>query len=435
MDTSKTYLDPEAQDEPKVDVGEANVIGNTETSTTVVTEANALQDSASLIKGYEKELKKIGVLGAICLCAWLSELIKADYKFCNIKSQRPVDIKHVKDLLKSLKQDNATKFSAKGIAVPALTALQKGIELKDADEGFPVTIDSPDVEKYLLIVDMQHRYAACKVGTDIDMEVLITECPDDPEAMVLNHNKEQLGWDSEAFRFHYSQKNGISDTLKEATEEAEKIFSGCSKKAIELALTGKVDVVRKSEMQKGNLPSLSDEQKEIGFNILRTLRVIADSEPKSRRLEVFKAIYNTKEGLKNSIAGSDFGKYLLSWAIEAKESADVKTMVGAISQQDFAGFEKLLTKALKEFIKLHKQNLDAVYQAALENFAKSYPSLATKDLKNASLDVVLKVNAEKEARKAAAKKKQTELEEQLAALRKQVTEQKKAVKGLDYFED
>lgn len=412
-----------AQDEQKTNVEGAYENGNN-------------YENGSFLKALTKELKNKNILQYSLPTAKLSDLKKEGYLFSNIKSQRPVNVNHVKALVKSLKDDGVTHFSAKGIAVPAVIALQKGVELVDADTGNAINLDTSGIENYLLIIDMQHRFAACSMKEGLDMTVIISDCPDDPVNLVLRHNKDQKGWDSSDFRRHYSQKEGKADVLKKATDEGELIFSGCSQKAYEYAMSGKKDIVRKSDAQKGILPVITDEQKEVGLDLLRFLRVIANDEQKARRLEVFSAIYSVKTELSNSVSGKAFSQSLLCYAMESGNDDPIKVMLSTIKSQDFDGFKNELMKAIKPYVKAHKTDIDTLYEGALERFNKTCAvSVADLGFKDAPLDVVLKVNAEKEARKAEAKKKQDELEAQLKALQKQVNDQKKAVKNLDFFED
>lgn len=382
------------------------------------------------------DLEEKGILEYSYPSAKLSSLINGGYHFCNLHSQRPVDIKHIQELGKSLIAAGVNEFSAKGIATPAVVALEAGVELVDAITGKEVNLETPDVDKYLLIIDMQHRFATCQIRGDLDMKVIITDCATDPTAMVLNHNKSQKGWGSDDFRYHFSQKENKLDELHVATEEAEKIFPGCSQKAYEYALTGKKDAVRKSEVQKGNIPNLDAEAKEIGFDVLRFLRLLSNDEQKGKRLETFTAIFNGKASLANSIAGREFGKLLLCLAHEIKDTEKAKSMISDISKADWSEFEKGLTKATKDFRKAHKDELDTLYQTAVEEFDKKYSgtSAAPSTFKDAPLADVLKQNAEKEKAKAEAKKKKAELEEKIKELKKEADIQARNLKNLEIFD-
>lgn len=119
------------------------------------------------------------------------------------------------------------------------------------------------------------------------------------------------------------------------------------------------------------------------------------------------------------------------------DNADaIKVMLSSIKGQGFDGFKNELMKAIKPYVKAHKTDIDTLYEGALLKFNETCAvSVADQGFKDAPLDVVLKVNSEKEALKAEAKKKQDELEAQLKALQKQVSDQRKAVKNLDFFED
>lgn len=89
----------------------------------------------------------------------LSVLLGMGYIFGRIKINRDIDVKQVKKKIASI-------LACKGIispflVVPAIVCLKAGLELED-ESGKPITVDTPNLDLILIVIDGQHRMEALK---------------------------------------------------------------------------------------------------------------------------------------------------------------------------------------------------------------------------------------------------------------------------------
>lgn len=202
-----------------------------------------------------------------------SQLLAMGYIIATFVMNRKVNEKHVKRLMKDVRTQDKESFSQHVTMCSALCALLMGYNVIGLD-GKPITLETANLDKILVIIDGQHRVAAC-LGTklDIDCEVMIVPCPEDIAQDIRDRNCCDKNWDTSALRHQIVEVEKKQDVLADYEKRAKEIYPGCSDKFYTTVLCGgKKDAVRRSKVACGELPYCDEEEAEMGLVILRSFR-------------------------------------------------------------------------------------------------------------------------------------------------------------------
>lgn len=282
------------------------------------------------------------------------DLERSGHLFAGLDGNRDVSMPHVKQLRGVVGDDK--RFSQFGTVCPAKTALQLGYKLTDLD-GNPITLSTPNVEKYLLILDGQHRVMACDTY-DLDMDFILVECPYDLDKDVRDKNSVDMLWDSNALRKNTVVSTGTPDTLADATEKVKNILPKASTKYLEYALTGNKEATRKSELRKGNLPSYNDADGKIGEAILKaTSYAFGSGNKKVKKLEYLTAIFDLKQSNSATLSGNVFTDYLTCYLASLPETQK-QSYMALLDSDNYTKFSTDLKADFSTYCKKHDKDND-----------------------------------------------------------------------------
>lgn len=219
------------------------------------------------------EMEQQGAIKREYYTVKFSDLIAMGYNIATFVMNREVNEKHVKRLMNDVRAQCKKAFSQHVTVCSALCALLMGYDVIGLD-GKLVTLETADLDKILVIIDGQHRVAAC-LGTnlDIDCDVMIVPCPEDIAQDIKDRNCCDKNWDTSAIRHQIVEVEKKQDVLAEYEKQAKEIYPGCSDKFYTTILNGgKKDAVRRSQVSRGELPACDVKKAEMGLEILRSLR-------------------------------------------------------------------------------------------------------------------------------------------------------------------
>ena len=234
----------------------------------------AIQDTEFRAK-LRAEMESQGAIEQEYYTCKLSELIVMGYIIATFVMNREVNEKHVKKLLKDVRAQGKKAFSQHVTVCSALSGLLMGYDVIGID-GKPVTLETSNIDKILVIIDGQHRVAAC-LGTelDIDCDVMIVPCPKDIAQDIKDRNCCDKNWDTSALRHQIVEVEKKLDVLAEYEKRAKEIYPGCSDKFYTAMLCGgKKDAVRRALVARGELPDCDIKKAEMGLEILRAFRLL-----------------------------------------------------------------------------------------------------------------------------------------------------------------
>lgn len=216
-----------------------------------------------------------GAIKQECYTCKLSDLIAMSYIIATFVMNREVNEKHVKRLMKDVRTQGKKAFSQHVTVCSVLSALLMGYDVIGLD-GKLVTLETPNLDKILVIIDGQHRVAAC-LGTelDIDCDVMIVPCPKDIAQDIKDRNCCDKNWNTTALRHQIVEIEKKQDVLAEYEKRAKEIYPGASDKFYTTMLCGgKQDAVRRAQVARGELPDCDVKKAEMGLETLRAIRLL-----------------------------------------------------------------------------------------------------------------------------------------------------------------
>ena len=355
------------------------------------------------------------------------DLEKFGYKFAFDYENRQIHNNHIEEL-KSRVQSSPDKCFYDPIKIVlAADALGQGRRVFDID-GNELTLLSKDIERYLVIVDGQHRIAVMMEEPNIDCYVEFIPSNTNIADYIDQLNNSSLKWSGSdvknSIKNHFDNK-GV-DVLV-AIDDYKTKFPGCTDKYAEMALTAKKDQFRLADMkalqadyskydaEKFQIPQSQIQQ---AHRIMfATLCQFGNKERKIRKIEYQEAIQSIQETLSTKKA-EKFDENIISFIINMSDDAK-RGILKKIEEKDNK-LNAFVTKSYNTFVESKSdEELQHLYTEALEAIEKKEAELSgsssssTLKIKVGSLKEVLEnrkaMKAEKDqkaaekAQKAAAK--------------------------------
>lgn len=382
-----------------------------------VLEPGHLKELASAINaGYTPQLKVL---------LKYSDLKKAGFKFAFDTQNRNIYESQVKTLYEDVKGRSGHCFSEPGKVVPAAVLLKERKALTDC-AGNPITATTPDLDKYLVVLDSQHRVMVCMLHPEVDLYlefVDLTGVTSNEYYVVLNNfRKNHTGSDA----YHtIIEANPTKVGLLEEMVKFKAAF-GVTDKYAEAALTGKVDKFKKAELrefQSGEKTvdsqfDLDTYKAGVAWDMLDVIKFKyssnADLLKYFKRYQFPKAVWNVYDGLSNE-KQKEFKEDICCFLAYADKIKNVMSKVGDST------FNSTLTKAYNTYQEkvtmeektAHKREVKKMIetsQSARNAQSKPNPNSPVKSLKSGSFPSVfnnmkelMKAAEEKEAKKAKSK--------------------------------
>lgn len=343
----------------------SNDDGQTENQTTINGKQLdvAVQDSVFRAK-LHADMESKGAIKQEYYTYKFSDLIAMNYIFATFVMNREVNEKHVKMLMNDVRTQGKKAFSQHVTVCSALSALLLGYDAISID-GKPVTLETGNLDKILVIIDGQHRVAAC-LGTelDIDCDVMIVPCPKEIAQDIKDRNCCDKNWDTSALRHQIVEVKKKQDVLAEYEKRAKEIYPGCSDKFYTTMLNaGKKDAVRRAQVARGELPSCNVEDAEVGLVILRSLRQLNPncSKNASKTLKIVDSIMNMMRQLteRTSMTYKEFMDKFRVFASQHEGACE--------SKEGAEGFIANFSEKFDHFLKHQREDIDDETIAAIDN--------------------------------------------------------------------
>lgn len=366
-------------------------------------EQNAVQEVDCEVRAsIHAECTKKGAVKQEYFTIRLSDLIAMNYILATFMMNRQLSENHVKKLLKDVRRQGKKSFSQAVIVCSAMSALLRDYDVIGPN-GKPVTYDTPDLDKILVILDGQHRVAGC-LGTEleIDCDVMIVPCPDDIAQDIKDRNCTDRNWDTNALRHQIVETEKKCDMLAEYKMKASNIYPGCSDKFYEYILTRKKDAVRRAQVARGELPACDVSKAEMGLEIARSLRCLNSDCNKnaSQTLKIVDIIMNKMEELADgSMTRERFVKMFLSYASLHENVCGSKD--GA--EEFIACFNESFSRFIKD-CEVNESELVAINDR-VERIISAGPAKPIKSLTSSFHEMIQRIKANEEVAAQKADKK------------------------------
>lgn len=310
------------------------------------------------------EMESRSAIKQECYTCKLTDIIAMGYIIATFVMNREVNEKHVKRLMKDVRAQGKKTFSQHVTVCSALSALLMGYEVIGID-GKPATLETANIDKILVIIDGQHRVAAC-LGTklEIDCDVMIVPCPIDIAQDIKDRNCCDKNWDTSALRHQIVEVEKKQDVLAEYEKRAKEIYPGCSDKFYTTILSGgKKDTVRRAKVACGELPPCDEENCEVGLVVLRSFRQLNPGCNKnaSMTLKIVDSIMDKMHNLtvRTSMTYKEFMDKFRVFASQHEGTCE--------SKEGAENFIANFSEDYDHFLKHHQEDINEETIAAIDN--------------------------------------------------------------------
>lgn len=282
-----------------------------------------------------------------------------------IDENRDIHASNLDQLEENLDEREETIFDEPAKVVWATKVLEEGKPLKTFD-GKEVTKDTIGVEKFITILDAQHRTVCCIERPDLDLWVEFVEFTGTSMDYVGRLNNVRKSWNGDDIRHSVMVKHKGLVTVLEEIERFKDSF-GVTFKYAEIALTRKKDQFKRdelNELQQGKDPSAIAKYSfnpllnEVGWKIMEsTMMSFIDKKQlkKVKKIEYMEAIFNILEYLEDDSAKADFELNIATF-IGKLDATQMTNIVAYIdTPKDLNSY---LYKQYKNFVNSHPEDIE-----------------------------------------------------------------------------
>ena len=303
----------------------------------------------------------------------LSTIKKAGLKLAFIDQNRQIHRSNLKLLKKNLDSLHETTFREAGKIIPARQAIEEGLKVISIDDQ-EVTLETAD--EYYVIIDGQHRYICCLEHASLDMWMEMEEF----NGATMDHvgllNNTRKCWDSKDIRHAVMSKYpGQVSTLEEILKFNKKF--DVTEKYAELAITGKKDQFRRSELnayQQGIEPAdkskyrCDEAKKDVAWDIMYSILIVTKDKDKQlrklKKIEFMAAIMDILTTLdkRGEEEGMKQFEENISTFISLLTPDQIDDIVDLIDSKNFDDLNKMVNQAYFNFIKDNEADLASYSQ-------------------------------------------------------------------------
>ena len=354
-------------------------LGSSAKGTTTVSENESATDANNQVETIEAST--VAVLLA-CLgdkipkiirkvCMSYFEAKKAGLKICFFKFNREVNNCHVQALYKSVKESK--QFTQSCYVVPLQPILEsfKEIEVYDLD-GKQITLDTPDIELYIVVYNGQHRLTVCELHPEVDVELELNEFNGmHPLKTIKLMNSNNRNWNGLDLR---DSNVNAGLTTNELYGEAKILQEryGITNKAAECALTFVLNTTRISDLIAGrDTTKFNEDNANRGKGILNACMMNFAACKEAKKIELLYAIIHTHINTPDKEKGV-FGRNmkLLMGTMSADDRETVKRF---ITEKNFGQLNTFVKDSYKAFLELgHSEEELAQMETELDERITTY---------------------------------------------------------------
>ena len=334
-----------------------------------------------------KKLEKLSDRGCrnarVELLYLASELKKAGYTFCFDKENREINNNHVTELYDRIKSDKSKRFMETLKVCEVKQALEQGRKVFDVD-GNEITLDTPNLEKYILILDGQHRWIVILENPGYDIWVNFVETSN-IGAYIDNLNNSNKAWNGDDVQHSVRVQHENEVPVLDAINDFKNRFN-VSEKFAELILTRKKEQYRLEDMKKiqsGEKAFIADKFKVdpvfivTGENLMFSILHQFDTEKKVRKIEFISALVNIYDEMPDATKSS-FEKNILTF-LTTMDGIVKAEILKRIDAKDTQKLNSYVRKQYDTMLNKHSGELVELYTKAIEIIEKKKEDFETKE--------------------------------------------------------
>ena len=304
---------------------------------------------------------------------------EAGFRPCFLVGNRPIDRKHMDKLYSSLKRREKDRFTVPGTTTPLLPLLEVMQDYPEKERlhfidlyGNELTLDSPGVREglYYLVLDGQHRVAACYTyGVDM-LFILVVVDVDEIFEFVGDYNKDGKGWNGVDWITSYRATGKFNSPLFTKMDELSAILPGVSERYKSYLLTGNPNGMKKADVEMVKETLVYDEAlvaRGTAFAMAIAVGLPIEGKITKEQMVVGKW-FRRLEGVRTILSVIP----QCSGALLATYDVDMKSFLGDLSDEQIEGMAALITsrsygeletyflKQFKEYAETHTDSRDAL---------------------------------------------------------------------------
>ena len=379
-------------------------------------------------------------------------LLEAGYSPAVVCENREIHSSNLNLLEGNLNDTGSNTFDEPAKAVWAKRVLEEGKSLMTFD-GRVIAADDPDIHKYFVILDGQHRTVVCILNLEYNLWVEFAQFSGSVMDYVGRLNNVRKGWDGNDIRHAVIEKHGEKVSILEESNKFKNCF-GVTDKYADEALARNKDPFRRQELNEIQLGKrqpeakyICDENKKaVAWNIMYATHIAAKGDKEAlklvKRIGYIEAVYNIVDYLHKEDEKRDF-ELNISTFIAKLDGTQLEKIKKHLKANHIDDLKVYLHKQYISFVENHKndiaelreENKEVIDSKAQEMDEANSASKSIPVVKLGSPDEVIKnrqdiagQKAQKEADKLA-KQKQKEADKAAKEAAKAAKEAAKAAKA------
>lgn len=229
----------------------------------------------------------------------------AGFKVVFLKGNRKVYNTQIENLWKSAKDSKQFTESSKVVPLRPILVKYPHMECEDIS-GNPITLDSPDVDKYLAVYDGQHRITVCELHPgEIDVLLELNDFNGThPLEEIKAMNSFSKNWNCTDLRHSNIGAGYTTNKLYGEAEKLQKLY-GITTKLSEYILTFKREATKKKDLVEGKDTTAYNEEHAIrGLGIFNATMMNFKGAREMKRLEFIDAVVYTYDKVSDKNKGS-----------------------------------------------------------------------------------------------------------------------------------
>lgn len=329
-------------------------------------------------------------------------------KLAFVKGNRKVYSAQIDKLWNEIKKKDNKTFSRSSVVISAKAILErsealpsdKRLHLLDLN-GKELALDTPDIDKYVAVIDGQHRCMVCIEHPEADLLLELTELEGDIMELIRILNSTDKNWGLKDLSFSNIALGKSSGDLQTKIDEVKDILK-MSDRAAAYLLTFKRDPIRKKDVAKGEDNSgYTEDSGNRGMNIAKAIKFKFDTEEMVCKLEFIDAITNIYTATADD-KKAGFTKQMVCFLADMKEETKT-SVVSEMKAGNYGQVKTLMKDGYESYIGEHTSDLETrlnELQPQIEAAMPKADATTVEELKEGLPHIILKNRAEVRHQKA-----------------------------------
>ena len=345
-----------------------------------------IDENGNITKRLRKKLKKLAKLSdrgcrnpMVKHLYKASELKDAGYIFCFDAENREINNNHVDELLVRIEKDKSKCYMETLKVCEVKQALLQGRRVFDI-YGNEITLDTPNLEQHVVILDGQHRYIVIHENPEYDIWVDFVDT-EDIGFYIDNLNNTSKAWTGEDVKHSMNEKYE-TPVLKEIKKFRD--YFGVSEKYAELAITRKKEQYKKDDMidiqfgDKAFNPSefqVNELFLNSGWDIMYATLILYGTEKKVLKVEYMDAIYNIYKS--STVNGKDLFDKLILVLLTKLTSVEKSNILDCLKEKRFQDLNNYFQELYNNLKEDKAMKMEESYNKAMEIINKKKETMKT----------------------------------------------------------